>query len=140
MNKFKLLLTAALPLLLVGVALASPLDLIYDAPGNFWGKIDGSPTNGAADHVQFEAQQGIRFEHLTWLTWYTGMNWWEQVGTSRSNFWSYGVKNTTWIPNLTLGIEEQNYVYSNPVIVNNALVGYVALNLDWNLKKGHGDE
>lgn len=138
MNKIKLLLTTLF--LLQGVAVASPLDLIQSAPGSFWGKADASPTNGAADHIQFEAQQGIVFQHLTWLTWYMGMTWWEDIGTSKSNYWAYGVKNDTWIPHLTLGIEEQNYIFSNPVIVNNALVGYVALNLDWNLKKGHGEE
>ena len=113
---------------------ASPLDVIESIPGSFWGKIDGSPNNGAADHIQFEVQQGIKFQHLTWLTWYTGMTWWQDIGTSKSNYWSYGVKNDTLIPHLTLGIEEENYVFSNPVVVNNALVGYVALNLDWNLK------
>jgi hypothetical protein len=130
MNRWLLSLT-----LISSLVSASPLDVIYDAPGSLWGKVDGSPTNGAADHVQFNAEQGIRFEHVTWLTWYASMNWWEDVGTSKSNYWAYGVKNTTWIPNLTLGIEEENYIFSNPVIVNNALVGYVALNLDWNLKK-----
>jgi hypothetical protein len=113
---------------------ASPLDLIYDAPGEFWGKLDSSANNSDANHAQFNIEQGIRFVHLKWLTWYVGMTGWEQVGITRSNYWAYGVKNTTWISHCTFGMEEQNYVFSTPPAATNALVGYAALNLDWNVK------
>jgi hypothetical protein len=136
--KFKLLFpVVAFSVLLVfpiGVSFASPLDLIYDAPGSLWAKADASVNSSDANHVQFEALQGVRFDHLTWLTWYVSMNWWEQIGISKTNYWAYGVKNDTFIPHLTFGLEEENYVFSTQPAPINALVGYASCNFDWNLK------
>jgi hypothetical protein len=140
MNKFKLLLSAVfLPMLLVstaGVLFASPLDIIYDAPGNFWGKYDGSPT--ASDHIthaQFQFEQGIRFEHMKWVEAYVSFDWWQQTGVSTYNYWAYGVKNTTWFKPFVVGVEQENYVFNNPAVTDNtAFVGFISTNIDWNFK------
>lgn len=131
-------LVLAILLLSVSSTYAGPLDLIYDAPGSFWGRVDASP-NSSTDltHTQFQLEQGFRFEHLTWLTWYGAFTWWQQVDVSQSGYWSAGVKNTTWIPHITIGIEEQGYVISEPtpVVDSTIIVGYISASLDWNLMR-----
>ena len=139
MNKFKLLLGVLLlySLIPVGVV-ASPLDFIYDAPGNFWGKYDGSPT--ASDHithVQFQFEQGLRFEHATWLEPYVSFNLWQQTGVSTYNYWSYGAKNITWFKPFIIGVEQENYVFNTPAVTDKtAFVGFISTYIDWNWK-GH---
>lgn len=118
---------------------ASPLDLIYDLPGSFWGRIDTSPsTEEHLTHVQFQVEQGLRFQHVKWLTFYasyTGYQQQQDSFTAKSNYYSYGVKNTTWIPHLTLGVEEQNYIMSTSVLEYHELVAYASAYFDWNLKR-----
>ena len=132
-------LTLLLALSITAPVLASPLDLIYDAPGNFWGRVDASPTSSDnVTHTQFNIEQGWRFKHVQWLTFYGAFTWWQQVAVAKSGYWSAGVKNTTWIPHFIIGIEEEQYVISEPsVAATNIVVGYVSTSYDWNLKRGN---
>lgn len=128
---------AILLILSSGSVWASPLDIIYDAPGSFWGRADASPDSSSdLTHTQFQIEQGFRLDHMKWLTWYGAFNWWQQVSVSKSGYWAAGVKNTTWIPHFTIGVEEEGYVISQPPTTDNhILVGYISASLDWNLKK-----
>jgi hypothetical protein len=138
-NNMKKLLIAALLLASTVPAYAGPLDLIFDAPGNFWGRVEGSVNPwGNNNHTQAMVEQGIRFDHLTWLTFYGGFTWWQDVETSRIGYWQAGVKNTTWVPNWIFGIEEEDYVVQQPVLANQTgqhfVVAYVSASYDWNLR------
>lgn len=133
MKKLLLLL-----LLSSGAAYASPLDLIYDAPGSVWGRVDASINPwGDLTHTQANIEQGIRFQNMLWITFYGGFTWWDQLGVSKSGYWSAGVKNTTLMRHLTIGIEEEDYVISVPSqpVDQHLVVGYISYSTDWNLKK-----
>lgn len=127
-------------LLLLGssAAYASPLDLIYDAPGELWGRADASPdATGGLTHTQGNIEQGFRFQNMLFLTFYGGFTWWSQVGVSKSGYWSAGVKNTTLLRHWTIGIEEEGYVVSQPAqpADQHIIVGYISTSYDWNLKR-----
>lgn len=127
-------------LLLAGrAASAGPLDLIFDAPGNVWGRVDGSvDPAGQLTHTQANIEQGIRFYDVRWLTFYGGFTWWQEVNSSKVGYWQAGVKNTTWIPNWIVGIEEEDYVVQSPALASGGqhyIVAYVSTSYDWNLRK-----
>ena len=131
MKKFLLLL------LVTGSAYAGPLDVIFDAPGSVWGRFDTSISPSDYTHTQGNIEQGVRFDHLTWLTWYGGFTWWQEVNTAKVGYWQVGVKNTTWIPNWIFGVEEQSYVIAEPILPNGGqhfVVAYVSASYDWNLR------
>ena len=131
MNK----LLVGILLLVASSAYAGPLDIFYDAPGSFWGRIDASPdADNNVTHTQFNVEQGLRFEHLKWLTWYGAFTWWQDVSVAKNGYAAAGVKNTTWIPHFTVGIEEEWVIISEPPASTNQhyVVGYISASVDWN--------
>lgn len=138
-NKMKRLFLALSLLLVAGSVYAGPLDLIFDAPGNFWGRADDSvaPLDSLI-HTQASVEQGIRFYDMRWITFYGGFTWWQEVNTAEVGYWQAGIKNTTWIPNWNIGIEEQDYIVQTPTLASGGqhyIVAYVSTNYSWNLRK-----
>lgn len=130
----------ALSLLLVtGSVYAGPLDLIFDAPGNVWGRVDSSVAPwGQLTHTQGNIEQGIRFYDARWITFYGGFTYWQEVNSSKVGYWQGGLKNTTWISNWIVGIEEEDYVIQNPSLASGGqhyVVAYVSTSYSWNLRK-----
>lgn len=134
----RILFTAAL-LVVAGAAYAGPLDLIFDAPGNLWGRVDSSVAPyGQLTHTQANIEQGIRFYDVRWLTFYGGFTWWQEVSSSKVGYWQAGIKNTTWVPNWIFGIEEEDYVVADPALASGGqhyVVAYVSTSYSWNLRK-----
>jgi len=137
-NKMKRLLLTLSLLLVAGSVYAGPLDLIFDAPGDVWGRFDASVNPSNYNHAQGNIEQGIRFDHLTWLTFYGGFTYWQEFSTAKVGYWQAGVKNTTWLENWIFGIEEQDYVIADPVLPQGEqhfVVAYVSTSYSWNLRK-----
>ena len=140
--KFKLLLVSLvfLPILLAapaGVSFAGPLDIL-DAPGSVWGRIDEGywPSTGGngVSHIQFEAEQGIRFIKAPWIEPYVSFSKWQETGITDTNWFAAGVKNNTWLPPFTFGLEYQDYIWSSYQPSGNQLyVAYISVFKDWNL-------
>lgn len=128
-------------LLVAGPVFAGPLDIVYDLPGSFWGRANASPeTTPSVFSASFQAEQGIRFEHMKWVTFYANFTYWETASVAESNYYSYGIKNTTWLAPFTIGFERQNYIWSNPMPdqvgqPDHLWVGYISIYKDWNLKR-----
>lgn len=135
----KRLFLAATLLAVAGIAYAGPLDVIFDMPGSVWGRVDSSVDPwGQLTHTQGNIEQGIRFYDVRWLTFYGGFTWWQEVNSSKVGYWQAGVKNTTWIPNFIVGIEEEDYVVQSPTLASGGqhyVVAYVSTSYDWNLRK-----
>lgn len=124
---------------LSSVAYAGPLDLL-DARGNVTARVgqeyfqaDGSLYN----NIILVVDQGIRFQGAPWIEPYVGYNKAQAtyiVGSGNTESLWGGIRNTTFLPNVTVGLEYRSTIVpDNPSI--KSMVGYVQLHKGWDLLK-----
>lgn len=123
-------------LFLTSTCFAGPLDIL-DAGGNLDGRFGRtSSAESTNSEISLEVSQGIRFVGAPWIEPYIGFTKYEQFDASNTEWVSFGVKNKTFLPPFTFGIEYRSmlaYAESTP---SNFTVAYVSVYKEWNLIKG----
>jgi hypothetical protein len=127
-------------LLVPSISLASPLDIL-DANGNFDGRFGrNSSEEGDTSEISFDMTQGVRLVGAPWIEPYLGFSKYQQLDVVNTEWLSMGIRNKTFLPPFTFGLEYRSVVEPidspNPHII----VGYVSAYKEWNLKKAVGEQ
>ena len=122
--------------LLSSTCFASPLDIL-DAKGNFDGRFGRtSSAENISSEISFDVSQGIRFVGAPWVEPYIGFTKYQQFDANNIEWLSFGIKNKTFLPPFTFGVEYRNIVEPLDTAPSNLTVGYISIYKDWNLIKG----
>lgn len=131
----KNLIFPLLIILVTGTCFAGPLDIL-DASGNFDGRFGHtSSSDASSSEISFDMSQGVRFSGAPWIEPYIGFTKYQQLNIANTEWISMGLKNKSFLPPFTFGIEYRNIIEPSDSPSSNLTVAYVSVYKDWNLKE-----
>lgn len=126
MKKLFLILLISSPLF------AGPLDIL-DMKGNMDGRFDRVSTQDNFN-MSMDITQGVRFVGAPWIEPYLSFSKFQQIDVANIENMSMGVRNKTFIPPLTFGLEYRNIMEPADEPISHMWVGYISVYKEWDLK------
>lgn len=109
-----------------------PLDIL-DMRGYLDGRFDKA-SNVDNFNMSMDISQGVRFVGAPWIEPYLSFSKFQQIDVANIENMSMGLRNKTFIPPLTFGIEYRNIMEPAEEPTSHMWVGYVSVYKEWDLK------
>ena len=119
-------------LLISSPLFAGPLDIL-DMKGSMDGRFD-KVSNADNFNMSMDITQGVRFQGAPWVEPYLSFSKYQQLNIANTENMSMGLRNKTFIPPFTFGIEYRNIMEPADQIDPHMWVGYISVYKDWDLK------
>lgn len=126
MNKILAFLLISTPLF------AGPLDIL-DMKGNMDGRFE-RVSNADNFNMSMDITQGVRFVGAPWIEPYLSFSKYQQITIANTENTSIGLRNKTFIPPLTFGLEYRSIMEPADQINPHMWVGYISVYKEWDLK------
>lgn len=122
-----------LVLLLISSPLfAGSLDIL-DMKGNMDGRFERVSTQDNYN-MSMDITQGVRFVGAPWIEPYLSFTKYQQIDIANTENMAMGIRNKTFIPPLTFGLEYRNMMEPADEVYPHMWVGYISVYKEWDLR------
>lgn len=121
-------------LLISSPLFAGPLDIL-DMKGNMDGRFERVSSQNNFN-MSMDITQGVRFQGAPWIEPYLSFSKYQQLDVANIENMAMGIRNKTFIPPITFGLEYRNVMEPADEITPHMWVGYISVYKEWDLAGG----